>query len=137
MILRPHPLPSLGGEELVALERRDHLVDVVAVRLLDRVHDQLRGDESVRREEIRHLVLLRQLFDEPRVDLVLRAVRHVVREQVDASQHRPEGRIGDPVGEARHELRRARDPLLLQGLPHLQRIRPGPAHSPEQRRAIQ
>ena len=47
---------ALRADELPALERRDHLVDVVAAALLHRADDHLRGDEAVRREEVRHLV---------------------------------------------------------------------------------
>src|SRR5438105_3297979 len=53
VILRTDALLALGREELPALEGRDHLADVVSVRLLDRADDHLCGDESVRREEIR------------------------------------------------------------------------------------
>src|ERR671936_1148664 len=67
VVLRADPLLALRREELVALERGDHLADVVAVRLLDRVHDQLRGDESVRREEVGNLMALRQCLHQPLV----------------------------------------------------------------------
>src|SRR5919204_5975495 len=71
VILPSDLLLPLGREELPALERRDHLVDVVAVRLLDRADDHLRGDEAVRREQVGHLLALRHLLHEPFVDLVL------------------------------------------------------------------
>src|SRR5919204_4031788 len=81
VVLRPDPLLALRGEELPPLERRDHLVDIVPVRLLDRVNDHLGRHEPVRREQVRHLLPLRHLLHEPLVDLVLGAVRDVVREQ--------------------------------------------------------
>src|ERR671936_162806 len=65
VILRPNPLLALGCEELPALERRDHLVDVVAVRLLHGTDDHLRGDEPVRREEVGHLLALLHRLHEP------------------------------------------------------------------------
>src|ERR671936_1369464 len=69
MVLRTDPLLALRREELVALERGDHLADVVAVRLLDRVHDHLRRHEAVGREEIRNLMAPLQRLHEPLVDL--------------------------------------------------------------------
>src|SRR5918995_2362391 len=69
VILRPDPLLPLRGEELPALECPDHPVDVVAVRLLHRANDHLCGDESVRREQVRHLLALGHRLHEPGVDL--------------------------------------------------------------------
>src|SRR5438876_6223638 len=66
------PLDALRPGELPAFEGRDHLVDVSAAGLLNRMADHQRGDEAVRREEVRNLVLLAQLCDEPSVHLVLR-----------------------------------------------------------------
>ena len=48
VILRPDALDPLRSEELPALQSRDHLVDVVAVRLADRPRDHLGSDEAVR-----------------------------------------------------------------------------------------
>src|SRR6266568_429983 len=87
VVLRTDALLALRREELVPLERGDHLADVVSVRLLDRAHDHLRRHEAVRREQIRDLVTLRQRLHEPLVDLVLRPVGDVVRKQVDAAHY--------------------------------------------------
>ena len=50
-----------GAEELPALERGDHLVDVVALALLSAWTIICAGDEAVRREEVRHLAALPHL----------------------------------------------------------------------------
>src|SRR3954452_997594 len=63
MVLRADRLEALRREELPALERGDHLVDVV-VALLQRAHDHLPGDEAVRREQVGSLAALAQLLDE-------------------------------------------------------------------------
>src|ERR671935_1363128 len=68
VVLWADPLLALRREELVALERGDHLADVVAVRLLDCTDDHLRGHEAVGREEIRNLTALLQRLHEPLVD---------------------------------------------------------------------
>src|SRR3954470_15708889 len=82
VILRADGLEALGAEELEALERRDHLVDVV-VALLQGLHDHQRGVEPVRREEVRSLAALPHLLHEPVVHLVLRRRVDVVRQEMD------------------------------------------------------
>src|SRR5437868_1253871 len=128
VILRPDIFRALRPDELPALERRDHLVDVlVAVRRLERVHDHLRRDEPVRREQVGGLVALLHLGHEPVVDLVLRSSPDVVREEVDVGRNRAERRPRRLLRQARDDLRvAAEDALLLQRLPHRRGGRPGP-----------
>src|SRR5581483_1182112 len=57
MVLRANPLLALRREELPALERRD-LLRRVRAALLQRLADHLRGDEAVRREDVRHAELV-------------------------------------------------------------------------------
>src|SRR2546427_13122821 len=52
MIVRPDRIEALRRQELPALERLDHLVDVVAPRLLDRPYDHLRSHEPVGGEQV-------------------------------------------------------------------------------------
>src|SRR3954452_17057230 len=63
VILRADRLEALRAQELVALEPRDHLVDVV-VADLQRVHEHERRVEAVGGEEVRHLALLVHLLHE-------------------------------------------------------------------------
>ena len=53
-------LLALDPVEAPALERGDHLVDVVALAPCERADDHLRGDEAVRGEQVGHLAALAQ-----------------------------------------------------------------------------
>src|SRR5947209_1763505 len=117
MVLRPDRLEALRAEELEALERGDHLVDVV-VALLQRLDEHERGVETVGREDVRHLALLAHLRDEPVVHLVLRSGVDVVRQEVDlrrlVAQRRPRRALGEP----RDDVRAVEHVLLVERLPH-------------------
>src|SRR5664279_6243740 len=72
VIGRADVLLALRREELPTFERADHRVHVRRVALGDRAADHLRRHEAVRREDVRHLVLLRHVLDEPGVHRVVR-----------------------------------------------------------------
>src|SRR5829696_1975671 len=95
-----HGLLALRTDEAPALERRDHPVDVVALRAGEGSDDHLAGDEAVGREQVRHLAAVLHRLDEEVVDLVLRRRVDVVREEVDLRGDVTEGRPGRALGEA-------------------------------------
>src|ERR1700690_4448180 len=77
-------LLTLGGEETPSRESRDHLVDVRTVTTLYRANQHLGPYESVRREQVRLLlVLLFHRLDEVLIGLVRRTVRYVQRQVVE------------------------------------------------------
>src|SRR4051794_21398031 len=117
VILRADRLEALRAQELVALEPRDHLVDVV-VADLQRVHEHERRVEAVGGEEVRHLALLVHLLHEPVVHLVLRRRVDVVRQVVDLRRRSTERRPRRALSEASDDVGAVEDVLLVERLPH-------------------
>src|SRR5438876_10814745 len=85
-------LLALRRHELPTLERGDHAVDARVAGLRDGVADHLRGDEAVRREDVRNLAVLLHPIDEPGVHRVLRRLVDVMRDKGDARNLGPEHR---------------------------------------------
>ena len=126
--------------ERMALQPAHHPVHVgPAVRRLDRPCDHLRRHEAVGVEEVGHLVrpFRPDALHERLVDLVLRRLVDVVRQEGDPLRRRAEDRVGGSLVEPGDDRGGGEHPLAIERAPHRRCGRAGPGDEEEVGLAVQ